>query len=166
MTGRLHHLVIGTLVSLAVVLGTAAISAWPQWQSIPEDHALLRLSFDKSGARNCRDRTEQELAALPPNMRTEQICDSRRAPIYVELDIDGETVLASNVKPTGLSGTGPSRVYQRFELPAGRYDIAVRMRDDPATEGFSTAASKRVTLAPGQSLAIDYDDTSASFFFE
>jgi len=166
MTGRWHHIVLGTAVSLGVVLATAALSAWPAWQSLPEDHALLRLSFTVSGARNCRDRTAEELAALPRNMRQPQICERRRAPVHVELDLDGTTILEEDLPPGGLSGSGPSRIYRRFELPAGSYDIALRLRTDPAEASYSATAARRVTLVPGQSLAIDYDAGRGSFVFD
>lgn len=166
MTGRWHHLVLGTALSLVVVLATAALSAWPDWQSLPEDHALLRLSFSVSGARSCRDRTEEELAALPRNMRQDQICERRRAPVRVELDLDGQTVLAEDLPPGGLSGSGPSRIYHRFELPAGSYDIALRLRTDPADPGFAATAARQVTLAPGQNMAIDYDAGRGVFVFD
>lgn len=166
MTGRWQHLVLGTAVSLGIVVATAVISAWPSWQSLPGDHALLRLSFTVSGVRNCRDRTAEELAALPRNMRQAQICERRRAPVHVELDLDGETILAEDLPPGGLSGSGPSRIYRRFELPAGSYDIALRLRTDPAETGYVATAARRVTLVPGQSLAIDYDAGRGSFVFD
>lgn len=165
MTGRWHHLVMGGALSLVVVLATAALSARPFWESLPEDAALIRLSFTQSGVRNCRDRTDEELAALARNMRQNQVCDRRRAPVYVELDLNGETVLARELPPTGLSGSGPSRIYQRFEVPAGDYDIAVRLRDDPAMDGFAGTAERRITLAPAESLAIDYNAEAGGFIF-
>lgn len=165
MTARWYHLMIGTILGLGVVLATAALSAWPTWQSLPEDHALVRLSFTVSGARNCRDRTPGELAALPPNMRQAQICERRRAPVLVELDLDGTTVLSRDLPPTGLSGSGPSRIYRRFELPAGSYEIALRLLTDPSEVGFTATARRNVTLVPGQSLAIDYDTGAGDFVF-
>lgn len=166
ITQRLHHVAMGTAVSLAVVLATAFLSSRPAWQSMPEDHALVRLSFTQSGVRACRDRTEAELAALPQNMRSSQLCERRRAPVYVELDVNGETVFARNLPPSGLSGTGPSRVYQRFELPAGDHDVAIRLRDDPNMQGFTSSTTRRLSLAPAQSVAIDYNAESGGFIFD
>lgn len=163
MIGRWLHLLLGSAVTLALVLATAALSGWPVWQAMPEDHALIRLSFTQSGVRNCRDRTPDELAALPRNMRQTQLCDRRRAPVRVELDLNGKTVFAKELPPGGLSGSGPSRVYQRFEVPAGSYDIALRLRDDPALEGFTSTAIRHVQLAPGQSLAVDYKAEAGGF---
>jgi len=73
--GRAPHLAIGGLLSFGVVLAAATLSNWPVWQSLPPNDALVRLSFTHSGARSCRDPTPEELAALPRNMRSAQICD-------------------------------------------------------------------------------------------
>ncbi len=166
MTARLPHLAAGFAVILAVVLGAAVLSARPVWHSLPADHGLLRLSFTTSGARRCRDRTPEELAALPRNMRQDQICERRRAPVYVELDLDGAPRLAATLPPGGLAGSGPSRVYRRFELPAGAYEVALRLRTDPEAEGFAAETRATVTLQPGQSVAIDYDGANARFVFD
>lgn len=166
MTGRWHHLGLGTALSLGLVLATAALSAWPAWQSLPEDHALLRLSFTVSGARDCRPRTPEELAALPRNMRRSEVCERRRSPVHVALDLDGVTILDEELPPGGIAGSGPSRIYRRFELPAGAYDLSLRLRTDPSAAGQTVTADRRVTLAPGQSMAVDYDPAAGGFVFD
>ncbi|MEO3427415.1 hypothetical protein AAFN88_01060 [Pelagibius sp. CAU 1746] len=166
MKGRLHHLLLGGMTMLALSLGVAVLSAAPAWQSLPAGTALLRVSFTHSGERNCRDRTPEELAELPPNMRLSKVCDRRRPPVYVELDIDGATVLAEELPARGIAGSGPSRIYRRFPLPAGRHDIAVRLRDNPATKDFDYAAATQVTLAPAQSFVIDFRPETGGFVFK
>lgn len=162
--GRARDLAAGGMLSLALVLATAALSAWPVWQSLPPGIALLRLSFTHSGARSCRERSAEELANLPANMRSSQICDRRRAPVRVEMDIDGQPVIAVDLPPSGLAGSGPSRIYRRVELPAGSHHIDLRMRDDPAAADFTQTAAFDVRLAPAQSLAIDFDETVGAFY--
>ncbi len=165
MTGRWMNLILGGGVSLLLVLGVALFSAWPSWQNLPPDTALVRLSFAQSGVRTCRDRTDKELEALAANMRRNQICERRRAPVHVEMDMDGQQILSRDLEPSGLAGSGPSRIYQRFEVPAGTHDIALRLRTDPNNKGFDDTAERRVTLASGQSLAIDYDAEAGGFAF-
>lgn len=161
---RLRHLVAGGVLSLSLVLGTAVLSAWPEWRSLPEGHAVLRLSFTHSGVRNCRDRTESELAALPKNMRNAQICDRRRAPVQVKLDIDGRTVLARDLPPSGLAGSGPSRIYGRINLPVGWHRVTVRLRDDPSAETYTYRAEFEIDADPGERIAIDFDAAKGGFF--
>ncbi len=167
MKGRLHHLAMGGTLTLALCLGVAWLSAAPAWQSVPENMALLRLSFTHSGDRSasCRDRTPEELAKLPPNMRATQTCDRRRPPIYVELEVDGKVIYAAESPPSGLAGSGPSRLYERLLLPAGSHDLTVRMRDNPASEAFGYEATRKVDLKPGQSFVIDFRKDSG-FVFE
>lgn len=161
---RAPHLAFGGALSLALVLGVATLSARPVWRSLPEDTGLLRLSLTHSGLRTCRDRTEAELATMPPNMRDKQVCDRRRAPIRVEMEIDGREVFAAYVSPSGLAGSGPSRIYERIELPAGAHRIDLRLADDPAAEGFAHQASYEIVLKPAESVAIDFDASSGGFF--
>ncbi len=162
---RAVRLVLGTLVTTAVIAGTAILSAWPAWRTIPEGTAVVKLSFSHGGQRRCRERTAEELENLPPNMRRRQVCERERPPLQVELDIDGETVLAAELPPTGLAGDGPSQVYERFVVPAGTHEIAVRLSDTPG-DGFEYTAERQVTLAPAQNLAIDFAPGTGGFTFD
>jgi hypothetical protein len=168
MKGRTRHLLLGGLFMLALALAVAALSTSPRWRSLPEDTALLRLSFTHGGDRSasCRERTPEELAALPPNMRRKEVCDRRRPPVYVELEIDGTLVFARELPPRGIAGSGPSQVYERFLLPAGVHDIAVRLRDRPASEEFDYTARTQVTLAPAQSFVVDFRSEAGGFIFK
>lgn len=168
MSGRKLHLVLGGFAMLGLGLFVAQLSAWPSWRSLPEDTAVLRLSFTHGGDRSasCRDRTPEELAALPANMRRKQVCDRRRPPVYVELEIDDVLVFAETLPPRGIAGSGPSQAYERFLLPAGRHDIAVRLRDRPAPDGFGYAAETQVVLRPSQSFVIDFRPEAGGFVFQ
>lgn len=161
----IRRLVLGFLVSTAVTGAVATFSAWPSVRGIPEGMAVVKLSFSHGGERACRELTEAERAALPQNMRRKEICDRRRAPVYVELEIDGAPSFAASLPPSGLAGDGQSRVYQRFLVPAGSRSFALRLRDTVRDEGFTFTAERRVTLAEGQSLAIDFAPAAGGFTF-
>lgn len=161
---RAPQLLGGAILSLAMFLGVAALSARPEWQSLPPDTGLIRLSFTHSGARNCRDRTEEEMAALPRNMRSRQLCERRRAPVRIEMDVDGRNALSAELHPSGLAGSGPSRVYDRVALPAGEHRIDLRMNDDPSVAGFPYTATFDIALGAAQSVAIDFDSAKGGFF--
>ncbi|MCL4675342.1 MAG: hypothetical protein KJZ59_04785 [Pararhodobacter sp.] len=161
---RVPQLVLGGALSLLLVLGVAYLSARPMWQSLPEGTGLVRLSLTHSGVRDCRAPTAQELADLPPNMRDRDVCARRRAPIRVEMELDGRQVFATDARPSGLAGSGPSRIYQRFELPAGSYRVDLRLADDPSATGFAFEAGFDIRLEPAQSIAIDFDATSGGFY--
>lgn len=162
--GRWRQLLLGLAVTLPLAFGVAVLSGAPDWQSTPANSGVLRLSFTHSGARDCRDRTEAELAALAKNMRARQICARRRAPVLVEMDVDGASILARELRPSGLAGSGPSRIYDSLPLPAGHHRVDIRMQDDPAAPGFTNSARFDLFLAAGQSIAIDFDPLQGGFF--
>jgi hypothetical protein len=154
-------------VFTALFAAVAAFADWPRWQPIPPQSAVIKLSFTHGSNRQseCRKRTPEELAKLPANMRKPLECPRRRGPVYVELDVDGRTVYRASLPPAGLSGDGPSRVYQRFLVPAGPHALAVRMRDTPRTEGFDHVKSGDVVLAPEQNFVIDFRPEVQGFVF-
>lgn len=157
------RLIGGGVVTLGVVLATAWFSAHPDWRSLPEGSAVLRVSFAYSGARDCRDRTEEELAALPRNMRTAQECSRRRNPVGVVILIDGAPIYDETVKPSGLAGSGPSRLYERFVLPEGHHAVEVALRADAGAAEVTHAAAFDLALAAGEAAAIDFDSTAEAF---
>jgi hypothetical protein len=162
---RTTRLILGAIATTAIIAGVAALSAWPSHRAIPEGTGVLKLSFSHGGERRCRALTGAELAKLPPNMRRTETCDRRRPPVYVELDLDGETVYRASLPPSGIAGDGPSRVYRRFVLPAGEYEVAIRLRDTIRAGGFDHAARRRISLAPEQSFAIDFRPVAGGFIF-
>lgn len=153
---------------LALVIGALSVLAnWPSYRQSPEDTAVLKLSFSHGASRlaDCRRRTPEELAKLPPNMRKPLECERGRKPLYVELDLDGRTIYQASLPPSGLSGDGPSRVYRRFVIPAGKHEISARMRETARTEGFDYQKTDVVTLAADQSLVVDFHPAAQGFVF-
>lgn len=153
-------------VAIAALIGYFANA--PSYSRIPADHALIKLSFAHGAAPKgeCRRRTREELAKLAPNMRKAMDCPRERLPVVVEFDLDGKTVYSDVLPPTGLSGDGPARAYERFVIPAGSYRLAARLRDTDRAEGFDYVEEAEVDLAEGQSLAIDFDAVSGGFRIE
>jgi len=143
-------------------LAIGVFSHWPPYRHLGADEALIKLSLVHAGkpVGECRERTAEELAALPPNMRAPTVCPRERSPVTVELDIDGAPAARIEAPPSGLSGDGASAVYRRLTVRAGERSIAVRLRDDVRAEGFTHTLRRRVTLAPAQVLVIDFDAQS------
>lgn len=155
-------------VALIAVFAAAAVFAdWPRYRQIPAQTAVVKLSFTHGSNRKaeCRMRTAEELAKLPPNMRKPLVCPRTRGAVYVELDIDGRTVYWASLPPSGISGDGPARVYERFVVTAGPHTIAVRMRDTPRTEGFDYDKAGEVVLAAEQNFVIDFRPEAEGFVF-
>ncbi len=151
--------------AIALLLGYFAQS--PRYAAFPDDMAQIKLSF-AHGAHpkgECRRLTQEELEKLPPNMRKPVDCPRQRLPLLVELLIDGELLYRASVEPTGLSGDGPSRVYERFAVAPGGHRVTARLRDTARKEGFDYEHTEEVLLQPGQNLAIDFRAETGGFLF-
>lgn len=155
------------VVILALFAGVAFLSDKPVYHQIPANSGVMMLTFVHSADRRgeCRRLSPEEIAKLPPNMRRVQDCPRVRRSIYVELDVDGRSVYGADLKPTGIAGDGPSRVYQRYVLPAGKHDVAVRMRDTARSDGFDHERQGIIDIAPAQLFVIDYRPESGEFIF-
>lgn len=150
----------GLFVVLAAVMAFAAIfSDAPAYRQIPPGTGVIKFSFNHSAdrAKECRRRTPEELAKLPPNMRAPVVCPRERSPVVVELDIDGVPAARVSADPSGLSSDGASAVYARLPVAAGERELSVRLNDDARQPGFTYHLDRRVTLAPAQVLVIDFD---------
>lgn len=161
-----------TTGQFAVVLGlfalVAAFADWPVYRQIPSGSGVLMLSFVHGADRraDCRRLTAAEIARRPPNMRRTMECPRDRRAIYVELEISGRDTYRARLAPTGIAGDGPSRVYERFVLPAGEYDIAARLRDTARSEGFDYERRERIALSARQLLVVDFRPQGAGFIFQ
>jgi len=155
------------IVIAALFASVAALADWPIYRQTPRGSAIVILTFVHGADRRaeCRRLTPEEIAKLPLNMRRVQDCPRGRRPVYVELDIGSEVAYRASLAPTGIAGDGPSRVYQRFVLPAGQYEVAVRMRDTARSEGFDYERKEKVTLKPDQMFVIDFRAEPAGFLF-
>ena len=155
------------VVIAALFAAVAAFSDWPAYRQIPAGSGIVMLTFVHGADRRaeCRRLTPEEIAKLPPNMRRVQDCPRGRRPLYVELDLGGRTIYQRDLPPTGIAGDGPSRVYQRFVMPAGKYDVAVRMRDTPRAEGFDHERTGARRARADQMFVIDFRPESGEFMF-
>jgi hypothetical protein len=153
-------------VLAAIFVGVAALSNWPSHRSLPEGVGVLTLSFSHGADRKaaCRRATPEELAALPANMRQPEICPRERPAIRVEFDVDGSRAFEADVPPSGIAGDGPSRVHERFVLPVGRYEVAIRMRDRPDGE-FDWHATDSIEIGSAEHRVIDFRADAGGFVF-
>ena len=146
------------LVVTVFVAAVALLSDRPRYRVLEPDTAVMKLSFSHGSNRQaeCRRRTAEELAKLPPNMRNPLDCPRGRGSVYVELDVDGRSIYRASLPPAGISGDGPSRIYKRFVVAPGAHSVAVRMRDTSRTEGFDYAKSGDIVLAAEQNFVVDF----------
>ena len=138
----------------------------PTYKQIPDDVSLVKLSMSHLGGRECRKRTPEELAKLPPNMRAPLECPRGRSDIKLLVELDGKPFYETVMHPTGLSKDGISTVYKRFELKSGSYKLAVKMNDNLVNPGWSHVKEEQVTLKPARVLVIDFNPDKGGLFFQ
>jgi hypothetical protein len=151
---------LGQALLYAAFAAVIGVFSWrPVYQHLAPDRALIKLSFSHHGQRlaECQTMSAEELAKLPPNMRTPLRCPRERSPVIVEIDIDGVLAHREVAEPSGLSRDGAASVYERLEVDAGAHQIAVRLKDSARGEGFDYERLASVELRPAQVLVVDFD---------
>lgn len=168
MVAPIRHL-LGQALLLAAFAGTVAgFSGAPEYRQRSPEDAVLKVSLTHPGQRihPCTQRSPEELAKLPPNMRIRQQCQRGRYPVSLAMDVDGRPALALTAKPAGLASDGASRFYDRREIAPGRHLIRIRMTDGPPAETGDQQAEQTIVLVPGQVFIIDFDDEDRRFVFK
>jgi hypothetical protein len=152
-------------VPLMVLIGYFSTS--PRYHVTEPDEALVRVSFSHAAQRlqECRQRSDEELAKLPPNMRLREDCPRERAPTHFQLEVDGQVMVDRVITPSGLSKDGPATLYSRMRVPAGRHSLVARLNDTPGA-GFNHSAEATVDLKPGDAVVIDFQASKGGFMFQ
>lgn len=141
----------------AFALAIGYLSTAPAYTHLAPDQAVLKLSFSHGAQRvgDCRERSDAELSKLPPNMRIRQDCPRERAPVLVELELDGVPLYRESLLPSGLSRDGPASVYRRFVVPAGPHRLSARLADNAKGE-FNYRGEETLTIAPAQIVVVEF----------
>ena len=147
---------------LVLYLLFAAFIGWfsvaPTYRHLEPDQALLRLSFRHPGqiASDCRIRTPEELAKMPPQLRAESDCPRERSPVHVRVELDGKLLYDEAFAPAGLRRDGASSGYRRLPIAAGDHHLRVQVNDDVRVKGFNHQGERSLRLEPGQVVLIDF----------
>ena len=152
-------------VPLMAIIGYFSTS--PAYHHLAPGQALIRLSISHAAQRKgeCRQRTPEELAKLSPNMRAPLDCPRERAPVTVELDLDGQRVVQAVAPPSGLTRDGASTIYRRLPVAAGTHHIVARLKDHVGGD-FNYVREAELELRPGRVLVIDFHAAKGGFEFE
>lgn len=166
MAGRWTSYGLQAVCYAAFMAVVGYFSTSPPYVHLPEGKALVKLSIQHAGQRReeCRERTPEELAKLAPNMRSATLCPRERAPVTVEVEVDGEPLFAVTAPPSGFARDGASSIYRRVAVPAGSHRFVARMRDS-ATGGFTFVVDRTVDLQAGRVLVLDFDANRGGWIF-
>ena len=145
----------------------AVLSVRPELRLLDEDEAMVSLSFSHAGQRigECTRLSQEELMALPPNMRKADECPRERHSLRVEFSVDENVLYASTLVPNGLWRDGKSTIYQRILVTAGTHVLHIRMNDTGTSSQFNFEHAESVDIQPGQNLVVFFDSASQQFRF-
>lgn len=152
----------GALAAALLVALTAAVPAlsWVPFHAPRSGSAALVVSFKHPGqeTEDCRDRTVQELEALPPHMRQVRVCDRRREPVRLELRLDGRLVSVGDHAPGGLWGDGPSVAIVQLDVVPGEHLVEVLLDDGP--KGVPFRGRRELHFEAGRRQVVLFDRSS------
>ncbi|MDH4124416.1 MAG: hypothetical protein OEW64_01540 [Gammaproteobacteria bacterium] len=156
---------VSLLAYLVFAIGIGYFSVAPRYQYAAPGAAVVKLSLSHATNRvePCVRLTPEEVAALAPNMRRDEQCERARLPLQIEIELDGELVLATQAMPSGTWNDGPASIYHKFELPPGDYRLSARLRDSDRTDGWDYAYTGDVSLAAGRYLSITFRAENGGF---
>ena len=159
------------LGQIALYGAFAAFLGWfathPPYRYADPGLASIKVSLSHAADRvePCVQLTREEIAELAMNMKQTESCERERLPLFVEIDIDGETRFSLQAEPTGLWKDGPSSVYERFDVAPGAYRVTARLRDTARTAGWDYTDSIDVVLEPGRYFTVTFKAETGGFNF-
>jgi hypothetical protein len=137
----------GALVGL-VLTGALVAGSQAPWRAHSSDEAGIRLSWRtvSEPVSECRTPTPEELAALPPHMRMQQICERQHVPFRLRVAIDGERVRDVLLHPRGARGDRPLYVFEELRVAPGTHRIEVGFQEEREEEVGSARAPVTLVL--------------------
>jgi hypothetical protein len=144
--------------AVMAVIGHFGSAHSPAYEYFGPQEAMLKVSVSHASERKeaCHKRTPEELAKLPPNMRSAQQCSRERVPVLLEVDLDGKMVISKLQAPNGLSKDGASTFYQALRVPAGTHKLELRMRDSARSEGFDYVEEHTIEVKPQDLVVVHF----------
>ena len=160
--------VVGQVFAYGLFMAFIGIFAGsPTYRHLAPDLATIKVSLRHAGQilGECHQRTAEELASLPANMRAPLICPRERSALLLEMDLNGEQVMSETLPARGLHEDGRASTYRRLSIPTGVVTISVRMKDQIDSEVFQYEATRTLVLDSGENLVIDFNELTRSFEF-
>ena len=161
--------IIGQIIAFSLfALGLAYFSTSPSYTYHDPEKALMMVSFSHASERKeqCREFTQEELNELAPNMRRPMDCPRERVPVYVEVIMNGNTLLSKSYNPTGLAKDGAASIYESIPVEPGQHEVIAKLKDSNREQGFDYESNISVTLEPKQLFVIDFRKDLDGFYFQ
>lgn len=161
-------------IRIAAGLGFAAVATLATWRASSLPYALpggeasdLVVTFKHPGvvAEHCRKATEAELAKQPIHMRRPEICERRRLPVRLRIDVDGQVALSKEYAPSGLWGDGSSLAMERVHASPGVHRVRVRVGDDADPEAWRADEEREISFGARENRVVIFDRASGLRWF-
>lgn len=140
---------------IAVLVAVAGLSRFPQGAAASQ--GILRLSWRLPGQaiKFCRERSAEELKALPAHMRLPEACTRQQLNYRLSVEVDGKAVIDETVRPGGLQHDRPLYVDRELGFAAGRHSVHVRFEPEagagaPATDAHRYDFRQDVEIRSGE----------------
>jgi len=157
------------IVAAGGVLALIRLGSFTPYTAERDVGAIVRLAWRARGerVRECRRRTPDELAKLPPHMRQEEVCEGRVLPYRLAVELDGGAVVDQLIHGAGAREDRPLYVFQDVVVAPGTHRIAVTFTREgtvPADSGGALATPSRlsldttVTLTSRRVMLVTYDE--------
>ena len=161
--------ILGQAMAYGVFVAVVGVfSIWPEYRLLDEHQAIVSLTFSHAAERveECRRLTQEELDALPPNMRKPTDCPRERHPVQVDMRLDDRLVFGETLPASGLWKDGKANAYWRTKIDAGDYVLFIGMNDSGTIDRFDYELSVKKEITPGQNVVVGFDGLSNSFVIE
>ena len=134
-------------------------SSSPSYRQLEEDTSIITISFAHAGEikEQCQRRTQEELMALPPNMRAPMDCSRERSPLIIEIALDGAQIYSESAEAPGFYKDSGVDIYHTVKVPAGSHNLAIKMDDSFLKEGFEYEFNQDIEIKPAQIFQIGFD---------
>jgi coenzyme F420-reducing hydrogenase delta subunit/Pyruvate/2-oxoacid:ferredoxin oxidoreductase delta subunit len=127
-----------TLLAI-VCAGTMGVVSDLGYAAPGMDGSQLVISLKHPGAvsENCRDLTEEEIAARPVHMRKPRECERMRASVRLLVNVDGVPVVQTSVAPSGIWKDGNSVAVERIAVEPGDHQVSVAIGETADSDEWS-----------------------------
>ncbi|HEY5655089.1 MAG TPA: hypothetical protein VIS04_04565 [Woeseiaceae bacterium] len=152
----------------AFMLLVGVFSAWPDFALRKAGEGKVTLAFSHAGQLlgECRQLSQEELQALPPNMRNPLDCPRGRHDVVVSFVVDGEEVFSRAMPPTGVWGDGEASIYHRLPMAGGAHSVFIGMADSGRESGFDYELDTALDVRDGDHIVIEFDALARKFILK